>query len=296
MKLDQLKYFIETSKHEHIGKAAKILNISPSAISHSIANLEEEFGRELFIKQGKRIFLTSHGKLLAERGVFLLREAERLMEEVRSDQVELQGHYRLAATHALCEEHMVPAWLDVKKAHPHVSGEIYTLRSAEVLSKICNGELDLGVCLSPQSNPLFDREILREGQLFVVVRKKHPILKFKGLERSKMIAQFPTVRPKAFQGIENCETHPAIKQHRMEGRVDLMFDSYSVAIRAVHDSDMWTLIPDVLFEKHEKLLENISPKGWDAPYNVSVIWPRDRIMTKLIQLVIATLKLRFHTV
>ena len=41
MKIDQLRYFFETARQGHIGRAANIVAISPSAISHSIAALEE---------------------------------------------------------------------------------------------------------------------------------------------------------------------------------------------------------------------------------------------------------------
>ena len=51
MKLDQLTYFLEAARHEHIGKAAKAVAISPSAISHSISALEKELGRPLFKKR-----------------------------------------------------------------------------------------------------------------------------------------------------------------------------------------------------------------------------------------------------
>ena len=32
MKIDQLTYFLETAKQEHLGKAARILRLSPSAM------------------------------------------------------------------------------------------------------------------------------------------------------------------------------------------------------------------------------------------------------------------------
>ena len=42
MNIDRINYFLETAKHEHLGRAAKALAISPSAISHAIKLLEEE--------------------------------------------------------------------------------------------------------------------------------------------------------------------------------------------------------------------------------------------------------------
>ena len=75
MKLDQLTYFLEAARQEHIGKAARILAISPSAISHSIAALEEELGAPLFERKGKYIFLTNRGRRLMERAAELLSRA-----------------------------------------------------------------------------------------------------------------------------------------------------------------------------------------------------------------------------
>src|SRR5271156_5441681 len=115
MKLDQLKYFLETAKQGHVGKAANILAISPSAISHSIAVLEKELGRELFIKHGKRIILTNHGRLLMERARGLLENVEAVFDEVASDMVELQGHYRMAATHVLSSKFLAAAWTTLRK-------------------------------------------------------------------------------------------------------------------------------------------------------------------------------------
>src|SRR3989338_3090305 len=115
MKLEQLTYFLEAAKTEHIGQAAKALAISPSAISHSISLLEEELGRELFIKKGKRIFLTSHGKILMERTSRLLNEVQAIQEEIKSESAELQGNYKLAASHDLCLRVLTPAWIEIQK-------------------------------------------------------------------------------------------------------------------------------------------------------------------------------------
>ncbi len=62
MKFDQLSYFVEAAKQQHLGRAARVLGVSPSTLSHSISSLEEELGRDLFQKKGKTLALTLHGK------------------------------------------------------------------------------------------------------------------------------------------------------------------------------------------------------------------------------------------
>src|SRR5688500_12009657 len=101
MKLDQLTYFLEAARFEHVGKAAKALAISPSAISHSIAQLEDELGRALFFREGGRIALTPHGKQLADGAAALLAHAEKIKSDVTAELSIPQGRLRLAATHSL---------------------------------------------------------------------------------------------------------------------------------------------------------------------------------------------------
>ena len=136
MKFDQLQYFVETARRQHIGQAARFLNISPSAISHSIAALEDEFGRALFEKMGRQIKLTQHGKLLLDRAEFLLTEAGRIREELASEQSTMRGHYRMAATHTLCSEFLTPVWMSIQEEHPALTATLQTLRSGEVLARV----------------------------------------------------------------------------------------------------------------------------------------------------------------
>src|SRR5436189_204346 len=108
MKIDQLLYFVETAKTQHIGKASKILNVSPSAISHSIAALEEEIGHPLFEKMGKAIYLTLHGKKLAQKVEPILSSLTKVKEELQAEDIEPEGHFKIAATHGLADKFILP--------------------------------------------------------------------------------------------------------------------------------------------------------------------------------------------
>src|SRR5262245_50371318 len=140
MKLDQLAYFAETARREHLGRAARVLAISPSAVSHAIASLEEELGHALFVREGKRIFLTLHGKRLAEGARKILGDVDALRDELRSEDVELTDRFRLAATHGLASRVLTPAWVDLQKDHPRVTAELFSLRTADVVQGVGRGE------------------------------------------------------------------------------------------------------------------------------------------------------------
>lgn len=290
MKLEQLTYFLEAARTEHIGQAAKSLAISPSAISHSIALLEEELGRELFIKKGKRIFLTSHGKILMERTSQLLREVQSIQDDIRSETVELQGNYKMAASHDLCMRFLTPSWIELQNQSPRLSGELYTVRSAQVVAGAISGEYDLGLCFNPVEHPDLTAKKLFTGQLQLVVRKDHPILKKKEPERFSGLSQFPAVLPKSFQGIDVCERHPMFEKFQIKIKPNFLFDCYGVGLLKVASSDAWSLVPEWLIKEQKQTLKALVPtSGWDAPYHLAAVWSKDRIVTEALKQMVLNL-------
>lgn len=57
MELQQLKYFREVAKREHVTRAAEKLFVSQSAVSRAVTQLEEELGVPLFYRQGRAVAL-----------------------------------------------------------------------------------------------------------------------------------------------------------------------------------------------------------------------------------------------
>lgn len=62
MEFKHIEYFVETSRHTSMSKAAEELFISQQALSRCIANMEQELGTELFTRSVKGISLTKDGK------------------------------------------------------------------------------------------------------------------------------------------------------------------------------------------------------------------------------------------
>lgn len=278
MKLDQLQYFVEAARRQHIGQAAIFLSISPSAISHSIAALEEELGRPLFEKQGRQIKLTHHGKLLLERAEYLLSEEIRIREELSSGEQEMRGHVRIAGTHVLCADFVTPSWLSLQERNPKLTGTLHSLKSGEVLARINSGEADLGFCFSPHTGPNHEQEILHKGRLVMSFGKRHPFLKERRLED---LAKYPSIAAQGAQGVENCESHPSFRKLGFEPNVVNLFDNYDVAVKAIRTNKLWTLLPDFLAAYYGDI-ETYCPRGWDADYKVAAVWPRYRIRTQVI--------------
>lgn len=278
MKPDQLRYFLEAARHQHLGRAASAIPISQSAVSHSIAALEKELGRDLFLKQGKHVFLTEHGKRLAEHAEKLLRDMEDVREELSSERIGLRGHYRIGATHILCARLLAPAWMRLQHENPHLSAEVYTLRSAQVLRDTVAGALDFALCLTPQPHPDLHAEAIHSSGMVFAVREGHSVLRLRPAARLEALSRYPAALPKAFEGISNCESHPMFKKFGLVPRTQLLFDSYEIAAASVTASDIWCLIPDWMAPVWP--LKTFVPPGWEAPAIVTALWPKTRFASR----------------
>ena len=93
MTLDQLRYFHTVCKYDGVNRAAEVLNISQPSVSNAIANLEKEFGVELFTRQHKRLLLTDEGRIMFELTEKLLLQVDdtiRTMRELGSNHTVLR--------------------------------------------------------------------------------------------------------------------------------------------------------------------------------------------------------------
>ena len=64
MTLLAYQVFLAVVEQESFQKAAQVLNLTPSAISHAVASMETELGSALFIRSKQGVYLTNYGKEL----------------------------------------------------------------------------------------------------------------------------------------------------------------------------------------------------------------------------------------
>jgi DNA-binding transcriptional LysR family regulator len=252
--LDQLRYFSAVATYEHVGRAALAVSISPSVISATITNLEDELNCQLFRKAGRRIELTPSGKILQERCKNILTDVDTLKAEMRGEPETLKGRLRLGASHFLTSRFLLDGWNCLQKAHPNLVADLHSMNTAHAIAEVISGRIDLAVCFSPSPHSSLKFYNLLEGELVVAVRKSHPILKCSQHEQIKFLRAGHAVIHKSTQSTESCESHPIFEAMGFQPKIQLYFDSDDTAIQKVLQSDCWTFVPDVVAKSHSKQL------------------------------------------
>ena len=84
MELRVLQYFLAVARENSISGAAEFLHLSQPTLSRQLKELEEELGKQLFIRGNRRITLTEEGMILRKR-------AEEVVELIRKTENEIAG-------------------------------------------------------------------------------------------------------------------------------------------------------------------------------------------------------------
>jgi len=152
-------------------RAAQLLNLTQSALSHQIKLLEDRYGGPLFERKSVPIGFTATGARLLKLADLLLPEIESAEREVARLMQGDQGQLRVALECHTCFDWLMPVMDEFRKRWPDVEIDLVSGFHSEPAELLRSGEADLviGSDYSPEyaTFPLFRFEIM------VVMPHKH---------------------------------------------------------------------------------------------------------------------------
>lgn len=129
-------------------KAAKVLHLSTSAVSHMVSKLEDECGYPLLLRSRGSVELTVNGKLLLPYIQNLLKTSDALEQEQRSLRETSSGVVRIAASNTATKLWLPDILLRFRKKHPHIKVVVMQSGDMSIREWIEQGEVDLAISKS----------------------------------------------------------------------------------------------------------------------------------------------------
>ena len=158
-----------------LGRAADVLNITQSALSHQIKGLEDQAGVELFLRRSKPLKLSA-------AGMRLLRAAERILPEVAALEEEFSGlregkagRLHIAIECPACFEWLFPVLETFRKTWGDVDVDIRPGLAFDALPALMKEEVDLVVSSDPEDLPGISFEPLFDYAPVFVASSQHPL-------------------------------------------------------------------------------------------------------------------------
>lgn len=144
MTLFSYEIFDAVARQGSFNKAAQQLHLTPSAISHAIAVMEEELGFALFNRGKNGVTMTSYGASLYPSIRAVLNSDEALKQNIARLNGLEKGKVKLGAFNSACA-YLLPGVLKAfKETYPRIEVEVYQGTYDDVKQWLRSGNVDLG--------------------------------------------------------------------------------------------------------------------------------------------------------
>lgn len=197
LELQQLRQVIALAEHGSFVRAAAALHISQPALSRSIQNLERGFGAELFQRASSGVVPTDRGRLYIERARDLLRLAEDLERDVRSDRSLSAGKVAVGCGPFVAESFMALAIANLMARYPQVVIRVHSAPWDELLPRLRSRELDFFISETStlqREADLHIEQLPGRHSLHFVARAGHPLTRQATVSVADVLA-YPFVVP-----------------------------------------------------------------------------------------------------
>lgn len=145
-----------------LARAADLMNMTQSALSHQVAGLEAQVGMELFVRRSKPMTLSAAGIRMLRAAERILPEITALEEEFRALQAGKTGRLHIAIQCHACFDWLFPVLELFRHAWPEVDVDIRAGLAFDSFPALLREEVDLVISSNPEPlsgitfNPLFD--------------------------------------------------------------------------------------------------------------------------------------------
>ena len=173
MDFRELKYIMTLAEYKNMTRAAEVLFISQSALSHYVKGVEESLGVKLFDRSTSPMSLTGAGQCYLESAQRILMEEERLQKEIRDITHHMSGTLKIGM--ALDRiSYMLPRVLPrFTELYPGIQLRALSGSGQTLLDKLYKGEIDMvylsdGLELAQQG---LENEVLYSEEMIMAARR-----------------------------------------------------------------------------------------------------------------------------
>jgi LysR family transcriptional regulator, regulator for metE and metH len=145
-----------------LARAAEVLNMTQSALSHQVKGLEDQAGMELFVRRSKPMRLSSAGHRMLRAAERILPEIDAMEEEFRALRAGRTGRLHIAIECHACFDWLFPVLEMFRHAWPEIDVDIKAGLAFEALPALNREDVDLVISSDREPppgivfNPLFD--------------------------------------------------------------------------------------------------------------------------------------------
>ena len=281
MTLEMLKLYCDIVRLHSFSQGAAANQISQSAASQAVQQLETELDVRLIDRSKRPFMLTPEGRTFYEGCQVLLQEFERLRAQIVSTRTQVGGSVRVAAIYSaihILSDHMQR----FMSLHPQAKVRLEYLHPDKVVEAVLHDEADLGILSFPPANRSLTVLPWRTETMLFVCHPTHRLARRKIITASDLngenfVAFDADLRIR--KAIDRC-----LRQHEAKVNVVMEFDNIETIKQAIAIGAGVSILPrpTILKEVGNRTLAAVPLSMTELVRPLGIIHRRGKLFTPTI--------------
>jgi DNA-binding transcriptional LysR family regulator len=275
--LRHLRYFVAAADTGQVSRAAVELNVSQSAVTGAIRQIEARIGARLFDRHATGVSLTLEGSRFLQHARNIVASVNEALRIPASASATITGQVRIGVTYTVAGYFLPQHLARFARSYPQVGIEMREAARPAIEADLLAGRIDMAVLLT--SNLVNEREIAHE----TLIRSRrrlwlpidHPMMRMSEI-RLEHVAREPYVMLTVDEAEETADRY----WQRTPYRPRVIFRTSSVeAVRSmVANGSGLTILSDMVYRPWSLEGQRIETRTLDdvvPSMDVGMAWRRD---------------------
>jgi DNA-binding transcriptional LysR family regulator len=291
MQIENFKIFADLVETRSFSRAAKLNNITQSAVSQQARAMERHFKALLVDRSQKQFQLTREGQRVYESAKNVLHAYETLLSELQEMKKVVSGTIRISTIYSIGLHELPPFIKRFLHDFPSVNVRVEYRRSNLVYEDILHNCVDFGLVAFPSKVRQVDVIPFRNDHLVVICHPQHALAKKGEIAVGDLAGQ-------KFIGFDpDTPTRKAVDQifreHGLDVETVMEFDNIETVKRAVEIDHGIAIVPlaTVTQEAGQGTLAVLRFKGAQFTRPLAILHRKGRVLTPAMKKFVETLGL-----
>jgi DNA-binding transcriptional LysR family regulator len=273
-----LQYFLAVTREQSISGAAEYLHLSQPTLSRQLKDLEDELGKQLFIRGNRSVTLTEDGMILRKR-------AEEIMELVRKTENEISfsddaiaGDIHIGAGETEGVRIILKGAKELQTRYHMVHFHIISGDSQAVMEQLDRGLIDFGLLLGKMNLSKYDTLKLPVKDIWgVLMRRDAPLAQKDKITPDDLIGQ-PLIISR--QADKNNDLSEWFNKHNSEPNIVATYNLVYNASLMVDEGMGYALCLDKIINTSGDSNLCFRPLEPKLELEMNLVWKKYQILTK----------------
>ena len=218
MEIRHLQTFITIARLEGFTKAAEHLGYAQSTITSHIQILEDEIGKPLFDRLGKKIVLTSTGRKLIPYANQILEIYEEI-KNIAYDETVASGDLIIGVSESLTIYRLGEILKAYKNQYPNVNLILKSAKCSQLREQLYSGAVDLILTIEPEIKDTDLVTIHLKDELMVLIGAPETDINFLVEHQNDIAVESKSIQENIILSEEGCMARIAFQQYLKEKKM-----------------------------------------------------------------------------